>query len=68
MDYMTARAYAQNAQAHTLEELDEAFDAICAERDAAQEAIRRILAEKTRRTDAELKELRAAFKAKTKVA
>ena len=68
MDYMTARAYAQNAQDHTLEELDEAFDAICDECDAAREAIRSILAEKTRRMDAELQELRAAFKARNKVA
>ena len=64
MDYMTARAYAQNPQDHTTEELDEAFDAICAERDAAQEAIWRIRAERTKRQDAELQELRAAFKAK----
>lgn len=67
MDYMTARAYAQNAQDHTIEELDKAFDAICAERDAAQEAIWSIRAERMKRQDAELQELRAAFKAKTKV-
>jgi hypothetical protein len=64
MDYMTARAYAQSAQDHTSEELDEAFDRIVDERDAAQEAIGLIRAEKARRSDAELQALRAAFRAK----
>jgi hypothetical protein len=68
MDYMIARAYAQNAQDHTIEELDEAFDRLAEERDAAQEAIGLIRAEKAKRRDAELQELRAARKAKEGVA
>jgi hypothetical protein len=64
MDYMTALAYAKNAQDHTGEELDEAFDRIVDERDAAQEAIGLIRAEKAKRSDAELQALRAAFRAK----
>jgi hypothetical protein len=64
MDYMIARAYAQNAQDHTIEELDEAFDRLAEERDAAQKAIEMIRAEKAKRLDAELQELRAARKAK----
>ena len=60
MDYAHARLRANCVEAYTVEELDEAFDALCDERDAAQDAIKRIMAEKSKRQDAELQELRAA--------
>ena len=68
MDYMTARAYAQSAQGHTSEELDEAFECLIEEREAAREAIVLIRHEKARRLDAELEELRAAARARKAIA
>ncbi len=64
MEYETARAYAQNAQGHTSEELDEAFERLIEEREAAREAIDLIRREKAKRLDAELEELRAAARAR----
>jgi len=64
MEYETALACAKTAQCHTIEELDEAFDRLAEERDAAQEALVLIRDEKAKRRDAELEELRAALKAK----
>jgi hypothetical protein len=64
MDYMTARAYAQSAQGHTSEELDEALNRLAGEREAAREAIGLIRREKEKRLDAELEELRAAARAR----
>ena len=60
MEYKTARAYAATCANRTPDELEAAFDALVAERDAAQGAIGWIMAERSRRRDAELQELRAA--------
>ena len=68
MDYMTARAYAQSAQDHTSEELDEALNRLAGEREAAREAIALIRREKEKRLDAELEELRAAARARKAIA
>ena len=68
MDYMTARAYAQSAQGHTSEELDEALDRLAEEHEAARGAIALIRREKAKRLDAELEELRAAARARKAIA
>jgi hypothetical protein len=64
MDYAHARIRANCVEAYTVEELDEALDRLAKERDVAQKAIGLIRAEKAKRLDAELQELRAARKAK----